>query len=51
VIASLILDLLFGVERRLRERKIEIENARAKQIAEARARLLEELYAEERLKR
>ena len=45
-----ILDLIFGVERRLREREAEKEAARAKMIAEARAQLLEELRAAERIK-
>lgn len=44
-IADFLLDLAFGVERRLRERKAEVEAERRRQIAEARAQLLEELRA------
>lgn len=50
MIVDTILDLIFGVERRLREREAEKEAARAKMIAEARAQLLEELRAAERIK-
>ena len=43
MIVSFVLDLIFGVERRLRERQLEIENARREQIAHARRQLIEEL--------
>lgn len=49
-LASFILDLLFGVDRRLRERQAEIEEARQRSAAEARQRLLEELRASEQTK-
>jgi hypothetical protein len=38
-----LLDLVFAIDRRLRERALEIERARHQQIAEARAQLLAEL--------
>lgn len=49
-LASFLLDLLFGIDRRLRERQLEIEAARQAQLDEARRRLREELLAAEKSK-
>jgi hypothetical protein len=50
MLGGLILDFIFGIERRLRERQIEIEAAHTKKAAEARQALLEELLTSERLR-
>jgi hypothetical protein len=47
MLANFFLDLLFGVDRRFRERAIEIERARQEQIADARRRLMAELRESE----
>lgn len=51
MLASFLLDLVFGIDRRLRERQLEIERARQEQIAEGRRQLLEELAAAERARK
>lgn len=43
MIADFFLDLLFGVDKRLRERKADQERIRREQIAQARRELLDEL--------
>ena len=50
MLADFFLDLIFGIDRRLRERQIEIEQARQEQIRQARQHLIEELAAAEKAK-
>lgn len=47
MLANFFLDLIFGIDRRLRERQNEIEAAREERIAQARKRLVEEFEAAE----
>lgn len=51
LLADLFLDILFGIDRRLRERQLEIENARREQIRKARQDLLDEMLAADAVKR
>ena len=50
-LVSLLLDLVFDIDYRLRQRQAEITAERDAQIRAARARLLEDLEADERRKK
>jgi len=51
MLADFLLDLVFGIDRRLRDRQAEIERQRQAQISEARRQLIEEMSAAEKAKK